>query len=73
MSMLHAVAQSDSLFTSVYVSITPGPLELEVPYIHTYLHLATHSTAHTLPLLIYYCKISLSVQKYSFVSHSIYP
>jgi hypothetical protein len=59
MSMLHAVVTSGSLFTSVYVPITPGPLELEVPHMHTYVHRATHFTAHTLPLLLYYCKFPL--------------
>jgi hypothetical protein len=60
MSMLHAVVKSDSFFTSVYAPVTPGPLELQVPHMHTYLHQATHFTTQTL-LLLLYCYYSTAV------------
>jgi len=73
MSMLHAAVK---LFRSVHQSnalITPGPSEVEVPHMHIYLHRATHCTTQSLLILLYYCQVSPSVQKCSFVSHSIYP
>jgi hypothetical protein len=72
MSMIHAIVKSDSLFTSVYVPVTPGPLELEVPHMHTYVYRATHFTAHTTAITLL-LQISPSVQKYSFFTQSIYP